>query len=145
MKVVQEHAEEAGKNGVDEPFSDLGLGNFVWAQVIQAQVLLDAATYREASPNLYGMLLCGLEDHRLVEVKNIHEEQAMRYSAKHDAQLLAHILHLFKKVSYWGFGHLLPVLTCSRWITRQRGRQTFKIRLPPLKGSLRHRRTPFIK
>ena len=29
MKVIQEHAEEAGKNGADEPFSDLGLGDFV--------------------------------------------------------------------------------------------------------------------
>ena len=99
MKVVQERAEEAGKNGVDEPFSDLGLGDFVWAQAIQARVLLDTTTYWEASPNLYGMLLRGLEDCTAVEVKNVHEEHAMRYSAKCDTQLLVHILHLFKKVS----------------------------------------------
>ena len=99
MKVVQECAEEASKNGVDKPFSDLGLGDFVWAQAIQARVLLDTAAYREASPNLYGMLLCGFEDHTAVEVKNVHEECAMRYSAECDTQLLVHILHLFKKVS----------------------------------------------
>ena len=110
MKVVQERAEEAGKNGVDEPFSDLGLGDFVWAQVMQAQVLLDTTAYQEASPNLYGMLLQGLEDHTLVVVKNVHKEHAMRYSAECNAQLLVHILHLFEKVSRWGFGHLTPVL-----------------------------------
>lgn len=114
MKVIQECAEEASKNGADEPFSDLGLGNFVWAQAIQARVLLDTATYQEASPNLYGILLRGPEDRTLVEVKNIHKEQAMRYSAECDTQLLVHILHLFEKVSYQGFGRLLPVLTCSR-------------------------------
>ena len=99
MKIVQECAEEAGKNGADEPFSDLGLGNFVWAQAIQARVLLDTATYWETSPNLYGMLLRGLEDCMAMEVKNIHEECAMRYSTECDTQLLVHILHLFEKVS----------------------------------------------
>ena len=34
MRVVQEHAEEVGKNGADEPFSDLRLGDFIWAQAI---------------------------------------------------------------------------------------------------------------
>ena len=69
-------------------------------------MLLDTASYQEASPNLYGMLLCGLEDRTSVEVKNVHEERTMRYSAKFDTQLLAHILHLFEKVSHQGFGHL---------------------------------------
>ena len=68
-------------------------------QAIQARVLLDTAAYQEASPNLYGMLLCGLEDRTAVEVKNIHKERAMRYSAECDTQLLVHILHLFEKVS----------------------------------------------
>ena len=131
MKVVQECTEEAGKNGADEPFSDLGLGNFVWVQAIQAQVLLDTAVYWEASPNLYGMLLHGLEDCTSVEVKNVHEERAMRYLAECNTQLLVHILHLFEKVSYWGFGRLPHVLMHSRLITRKRGRRTFKIRLLP--------------
>ena len=99
MKVVQERAEEASKNGADEPFSDLGLGDFVWAQAIQARVLLNTAAYWEASPNLYGMLLHGFEDRMAVEVKNVHKECAMRYSAECDTQLLVHILHLFEKVS----------------------------------------------
>ena len=77
MKVVQERAEEAGKNGTDKPFSDLGLGDFVWAQAVQARVLLDTTAYQEASPNLYGMLLHGLEDRMAVEVKNVHEERAI--------------------------------------------------------------------
>ena len=68
-------------------------------QAIQARVLLDTAAYQEASPNLYGMLLCGLEDHTAMEVKNVHEERAMRYSAECNTQLLAHILYLFEKVS----------------------------------------------
>ena len=62
MKVVQEHMEEAGKNRGDKPFSDLGLGDFVWAQAIQVRVLLDTSFYCEESPNLYGMLVHGLED-----------------------------------------------------------------------------------
>ena len=104
MKVVQEHAKEAGKNGADKLFSDLGLGDFVWVQVIQARVVLNTASYWEASPTLYSMLSCGLEDCMAVEVKNVHEEHAMRYSAECNTQLLAHILHLFKKVSHQGFG-----------------------------------------
>ena len=129
MKVIQERAEEASKNGVDEPFSDLGLGNFVWAQAIQARVLLDTATYREASPNLYGMLLHGLEDCTAVEVKNVHKERTMRYSTKCDTQLLVHILHLFKKVSFWRIQLFYSLFSMRlRWITRQRWRQISKTR-----------------
>ena len=84
--------------GGDKPFSDLGLGDFVWAQAIQVRVLLDTSFYCEESPNLYGMLMHGLEDCTVVEVKNVHEEHAMRFLAKCDTQLLAHILHLFEKV-----------------------------------------------
>ena len=74
MRVIQEHTKEAGKNGGDELFSDLGLGNFVWVQAIQARVMLDTSSYHEASPNLYRMLLCGLEAHASVKIKNVPKE-----------------------------------------------------------------------
>ena len=100
MKIVQECTEEAGKNGANKSFSNLGLGDFIWVQVIQAKVFLNTSSYCEASPSLYGMLLHGLKDSMSAKVKNIPEECTMRYSAKCDTQLLAHILHLFKKVSH---------------------------------------------
>ena len=64
--------------------------------MIQVRVLFNTSSYHEASPNLYCMLMCGLEDCVAVEVKNVPEEHAMRYSAECDTELLAHILHLFK-------------------------------------------------
>ena len=79
MRVVQEHTEEAGKNRGDKLFSNLGLGDFVWVQVIQTRVMLDTSSYHEASPNLYSMLLCRLEDCATVKIKNVSEECAIWY------------------------------------------------------------------
>ena len=100
MKVVQEWAKEAGKSGGDKPFLNLGLGDFIWAQAIQARLLV-TSSYWEASLNLYGMLLCGLEDCLVVETKNIFEECTMWYLMGCDTQLLAHVSHLFEEVCDW--------------------------------------------
>ena len=96
---IKKHVDRVHDSGLGDPFSDLILGDAIWAQSIVAYRKLQKTQYYDANASLQSLLFQGLADRESDEARNIFEERAMRYAAANDVLLFEHILDLYNWVS----------------------------------------------
>ena len=96
---IKKRVDQVHDSGLGDLFSNLILGDTIWAQAIVAYRELQKTQYYNANTSLQSLLFRGLADRESDEARNIFEERAMRYSATNDVLLFEHILDLYDWVS----------------------------------------------
>ena len=92
---IKKRVDQVHDSGLGDPFSDLILGDAIWAQSIVAYCELQKTQYYDANTSLQSLLFRSLADWESNETRNIFEERAMHYSATNDVLLFEHILDLY--------------------------------------------------
>ena len=96
---IKKHVDQVHNSGLGDPFSDLILGDAIWAQSIVAYCELQKTQYYNTNASLQSLLFCSLADQESNEARNIFEERAMCYLATNDVLLFEYILDLYDWVS----------------------------------------------
>ena len=92
---IKKCVDQVHDSGLGDPFSDLILGDAIWAQSIVAYHELQKTQYYNANTSIQSLLFRGLADWESDEARNIFEERAMCYAATNDVLLFEHILDLY--------------------------------------------------
>ena len=96
---IKKRVDRVHDSGLGDLFSDLILGDTIWAQSIVAYRELQKTQYYDANASLQSLLFRGLADRESDEARNVFEERAMRYATMNDVLLFEHILDLYDWVS----------------------------------------------
>ena len=78
------------KSSLADPFSDLILGDTIWAQSIMAYWELQKTQYNNANASLQSLLFQGLANRESNKARNIFKEHAMHYSTTNNVHLFEH-------------------------------------------------------
>ena len=96
---IKKRVNRVHESGLADPFSDLILGDAIWAQLIVVYRELQKTQYNNSNASLQSLLFWGLADREFNEARNIFEECAICYVTTNNVHLFEHILNLYDWVS----------------------------------------------